>query len=251
MERELTIKTVAVIGAGVMGAQIAQVYATSGFTVRLHDLNEEALQAALARIEERRFGLRRGVERGKLTSAEADAALTRITTTTDLAAACDGVDMAIEVVFEDLGLKMKVFRQLDTLVPPHAILASNTAGLPITALALATQQPERVIGWHWFQPCAVMRLAEIIVHPDTDPEVRDTIVQMALVCGKRPQVVKDDPLHWGFVGNRINKQVREEARRIVEQGLATKDQVDAIMCDGFNWASGPFGTRGDGASVYN
>ncbi len=246
----VAIKTIAVIGAGVMGAQIAQVFATSGYTVRLHDVRPEALPAALERIEHHRFGLRKGVQRGKLTSAEADAALARITTTTDMATACADVDMAIEVVFEDLMLKMKVFREMDRLVPSHAVLTSNTAGLPITALAFATQQPERVLGWHWFQPCSVMRLAEIVVHPETDPEMRDLIVAMAKQCGKNPQVVTDDPLHWGFVGNRINAKAREEARRIVDAGIATKEQVDAIMCDGFNWPIGPFGTRGSGPSVF-
>ena len=246
----MDIKTVAVIGAGVMGTQIAQAFAASGYDVRLHDIRADALPAALDRIENHRFGLRRGVERGKLTASEADAAIARITTTTDLAFACAEVDMAIEVVFEDLMLKMKIFREMDTLVPSHAILTSNTAGLPITALAFATQQPERVLGWHWFQPCSVMRLAEIVVHPETDPELRDTIVAMARRCGKNAQVVKDDPFHWGFVGNRINAKVRDEARTIVEQGLATKEQIDAIMCDGFNWPIGPFGTRGDGASLF-
>ncbi len=246
----MDIKTVAVIGAGVMGTQIAQVLATSGYDVRLHDIRADALPAALDRIEHHRFGLRRGVERGKLTSTEANAAIARITTTTDLAIACSDVDMAIEVVFEDLMLKMKIFREMDKLVPSDAILTSNTAGLPITALAFATEQPERVLGWHWFQPCSIMRLAEIIVHPETDPELRGTIVAMARQCGKNAQVVKDDPLHWGFVGNRINAKVREEARTIVEQGLATTEQIDAIMCDGFNWPIGPFGTRGDGALLF-
>ncbi len=245
----MEIKAVAIVGAGVMGTGIAQVLAIGGLAVRLYDIKPEALPAALERIANHRFGLRAAVARGKLTAAEADAALARITTTTDLAAACAGVDLAFEVVNEDLLLKMKVFRQLDLLVPTHAIIASNTSGLPITALAFATQQPERVIGWHWFQPCSVMRLAEIVVHPETDPEVRDAIVALAVACGKRPQVVKDDPQHWGFVGNRISRQARSEALRIVEQGLATREQVDAIMCDGFNWPLGPFGTRGDGERV--
>ncbi len=242
----MDVSTVAVIGAGTMGAQIAQVYAVSGYTVRLHDVRAAALPAALERIEHHRFGLRRGVERGKLTEAEADAAFERIVVTTDLAAACAGADMAIEAVFEDLLLKMQVVRELDRLIPDHAIITSNTAGLPITALAYATRRPERVLGWHWFQPCAVMRLAEIVVHPETSDAARETIVAMARRCGKNPQVVKDHPFAWGFVGNRINVRVREEARKIVAEGIATEDQVDAIMCDGFNWPMGPFGTRGDG-----
>lgn len=245
----MEIRTAVVVGAGVMGSGIAQVLALNGLTVRLYDIRPEALPAALARIADHRFGLRAAVARGKLSTEAADAALARISATDDLAAACAGVDLAFEVVNEDLLLKMKVFRQLDELVPPHAILASNTSGLPITALAYATRQPERVIGWHWFQPCSVMRLAEIVVHAEGDPEVRDAIVALATACGKNAQVVKDDPQHWGFVGNRISRAARLEARRIVEQGIATEQQVDAIMVDGFNWALGPFGTRGDGRRV--
>ena len=246
----MEIRTVAVIGAGVMGAQIAQVFAVSGYTVRLLDARAEALPVALERIEHHRFGLWGGVERSKITAEDANAALARITTTTAMAEACDGVDMAIEVVYEDLLVKMKVFREMDRLVPAHAILTSNTSGLPVTALAFATQRPERVLAWHWFQPCAVMRLAEIVVHPETDPAACDAIVAMARSCGKNPQVVKDQPRYWGFVGNRINAQARAEARKIVDEGIATREQVDAIMVDGFNWPIGPFGTRGSGRSVF-
>jgi 3-hydroxyacyl-CoA dehydrogenase len=234
------IKTVAVVGAGVMGAQIGQVLATSGYTIRLHDVNADQLGTALRRIEHERFGLRRAVERGKLTAEHVEAALRRIGTTADLAAACAEADLVVEAVPEDIGLKVRVFRQLDRLAPGRAILASNSAGLPIAAMAYATDRPEKVLGWHWFQPCAVMPLVEVVVHDGVTTETRDALTDVSTRCGKRPQVIRDQPLAWGFVGNRINRVVRLEAARIVAEGVATEEQVDAVMRDGFRWQMGPF-----------
>jgi 3-hydroxybutyryl-CoA dehydrogenase len=238
MARE--IENVAIVGAGVMGAQIGQVLAASGFDITLHDVSESQLDAALERIEHSRFGLRKGVERGKITSEQVDEALARISTTTDLGRACQNADLVIEAVPEEIGLKIDVFRRLDELAPPHAILASNTAGLPITALAHAIDRPGQVIGWHWFQPCAVMRLAELITHDGTFEETRDAVVRAAEKAGRVPVVVKDQPMIWGFVGNRINRAVRVEAARIVEEGIATEEQVNTIMKEGFRWPMGPF-----------
>jgi 3-hydroxyacyl-CoA dehydrogenase len=236
----MEVRSIAVVGGGVMGAGIAQVLALNGCRVHLHDLTDQQLDAAMERIEHHRFGLRRGVERGKITAADADAALDRIAPTTDLAAACAGVDLVVEAVFEDLALKMQVFRRLDELTPRHAILTSNTAGLSITALAYATTRPERVLGWHWSQPASVMRLAELVVHPDTGQEAIDTVCALAASCGKNPIVVKDQPATWGFVVNRINAAVRREACQIVAEGLASEEQVDELMKDCFRWPMGPF-----------
>jgi 3-hydroxyacyl-CoA dehydrogenase len=236
----MEIRTVAIIGAGVMGAQIGQVLAIGGRAVRLHDVDAGQLDTARERIEHDRFGLRMAVERGKLTADQAAAALGRITTTADLAAACADADLVVEAVPEDIGLKVRVFRHLDRVAPPRAILASNTAGLPIAALAYATDRPEQVLGWHWFQPCAVMRAVEIVVHDGVASESRDALGALSVACGKRPQVVRDQPLVWGFVANRINRAVRLEAARIVAEGIATEEQVDALMRDGFRWAMGPF-----------
>ena len=234
------IRTVAVIGSGVMGAQIAQVVAGGGYTVRLYDVSEQQLESAMDRIENGRFGLRSGVERGKLTEDEMHATIERIEPVHELEHACHDADMVIEAVPEDIKLKIRVFRQLDSVCPQHTILTSNTAGLSVAALAAATDRPEKVLGWHWFQPCNVMKLAEIIVHDETSDEARDTVVATAEQCSKNAQVVNDGQLIWGFVGNRINKAVRVEAARIVQEGLATEDQVDAIMKDGFRWPMGPF-----------
>lgn len=235
------ISTAAVIGAGVMGSAIAQVLAMGGCRVQLHDISQEALDSAMQKIEHGRFGLRRGVELGKVSPEQVGATLDRLVPTTDFAAACAGVDLVIEAVFEDLALKIEVFRKLDAATPGHAILASNTSGFPCAALAAATDRPERVIVWHWFQPATVMKLAEIVVHKGTAPETTEAIVALARRCGKNPQVVKDTDRTWGFVGNRINRAARQEAQRIVAEGIATEEQVDAIMRDGFRWPMGPFG----------
>ncbi len=236
----MEIRNVAIVGAGVMGAQIGQVLAAAGHAVRLHDVSADQLRGALERIEHDRFGLRKAVERRKLTTEQVGATLRRITTTADLAGACADADLVVEAVPEDVGLKVRVFRQLDRLAPARAILASNSAGLPIAAMAYATDRPEKVLGWHWFQPCAVMPLVEIVVHDGVAAETRDAMVAVSTRCGKRPQVVRDQPMVWGFVGNRINRVVRQEAARIVAEGIATEEQVDAIMRDGFRWAMGPF-----------
>jgi len=236
----MEIKNVAIVGAGVMGAQIGQVLAAAGYSVRLYDVSVDQLRGALERIEHDRFGLRKAVERGKLTAEQVAAALRRIITSADLPGACADADLVVEAVPEDIGLKVRVFRQLDRLAPARAILASNSAGLPSAAMAYATDRPDKVLGWHWFQPCAVMPLVEIVVHEGVATETRDAMVDVSRRCGKRPQVIRDQPLVWGFVGNRINRVVRLEAARIVAEGIATEEQVDAIMRDGFRWAMGPF-----------
>lgn len=231
---------VAVIGAGIMGTGIAQSLALAGCRVRLNDVSEDRLRASRDTIENGRFGMRRGVERGKLSTEAADAALARISSTVSLEEACAGIDLAVEAVPEDLTLKCEIFRRLDSAAPANAILTSNAAGLPITALAWATQRPERVLGWHWAQPVAVIRLAELVAHPRTAQDAIAYVSELARRCGKNPVVVKDQPDNWGYVANRINRAVRLEARRVVEEGVASEDQVDEIMRDCFRWPMGPF-----------
>jgi 3-hydroxyacyl-CoA dehydrogenase len=234
------IQRVTITGVGVMGAAIAQVLALHGCAVRLHDVSDERLAWARERIRGHRYGLDRAVELGKLPADERDAALARISGTTDLARACEDAELVVEAVPEDLALKVEVFRRLDSCAPANAILASNTSGLPIAALAGATERPERVLGWHWFQPAPVMKLVEVVTHPRADPAAREALVALAERCGKTPQVVNDQPFAWGFVGNRIFAAARREARAIVAEGVATPEQVDAIMRDGFRWPMLPF-----------
>ncbi|MGH9175319.1 MAG: 3-hydroxyacyl-CoA dehydrogenase family protein [Vicinamibacterales bacterium] len=241
------IQHVGIIGAGVMGAQIAQVVAQGGHIVHLFDISASQLETALHRIQHGRFGLRRGVARGKITEQDLHATLERIIPVTAIEAVCADADLIIEAVPEEIMLKIRVFRRLDALCPEQTILTSNTSGLSVGALAAATDRPERVLGWHWFQPCAVMKLAEIVVHDETSDEARDAVVACAERSGRTVVVVKDQQRVWGFVGNRINRAVRIEAARIVEEGLATREQVDTIMREGFRWPMGPFELQGDGS----
>jgi 3-hydroxybutyryl-CoA dehydrogenase/3-hydroxyacyl-CoA dehydrogenase len=230
---------IGVIGAGVMGGGIAQCTAAAGFETVCTDVAKAALDAARRDAAEGRFGLSGAVARGKLGAADADAARARITWTQDLdaAAACD---LVIECVPERLDLKLRVFRDLDRLAPPRTILASNSSGFPIAAMAGATQRPERVIGWHWASPAYVMRFAEIVATDATAPEVVDSIVNLAARCGKRPVVVKDNPMAWGYVANRIYFAMLREASRVVEEGVATHEQVNQLMVDCYRWPVGPF-----------
>ena len=134
-----------------------------------------------------------------------------------------------------------MFRDLDRLSPPATIFATNTSGLPVVAMAAATDRPDRVIGWHWASPAPVMKLAEIVVTPATSPETIATVADLASECGKHPIVVKDNPMTWGFVANRVYFAMVREAQRVVDEGIATRDEVDQLMMDCFRWPSGPFG----------
>lgn len=236
-------ETVAVVGSGVMGSGIAQVLATSGFDVRLYDIDPAQLRLAGERIEHGRFGLRAAQRRGLLSEDEVADALSRVRYSSELSEACGGIALAIEAVPEDLALKMKVFRELDRVSPPGAVLASNSAGLPIVALALATERSPSVLGWHWAQPTAVMRLAEIVRHSETSTDAVDLVAGMARRCGKNPVVVHDNPTRWGYVANRISARVRAEADEIVREGVASSEQVDTLMRDAFRWPLGPFEAR--------
>lgn len=238
---------VGVLGAGVMGAGIAQVAATAGFATVCYDLDPGAVERARDITSTGRYGFERGVERGKLTREQADAARERLTFTNrfeDVVA----TDLVVEAVPEHLDLKVRVFRDLDRAAPDATILASNTSGFPIAALAAATDRPDRVIGWHWASPAPVMRLAEIVRTRDTSDATIDTVTRVAAACGKNPVVVRDAPTAWGFVANRVYFAMIAEAQRVVAAGVATSDEVDQLMMDCFNWPAGPFGmVKGAGA----
>jgi 3-hydroxyacyl-CoA dehydrogenase len=230
---------IGVVGAGVMGGGIAQCTAAAGFATVCTDVAPQALEAARRDAEQGRFGLAGAVAKGKLSAADADAARARITWSGDLAAAA-ACDIVVECVPEKLELKLRVFRDLDRLAPEHAILASNTSGFPIAAMAGATARPERVIGWHWASPAFVMRLAEIVVTDATAKQVVEAVTAAAARCGKHPVVVKDNPMAWGFVANRIYFAMLREASRVVEEGVATHEQVNQLMVDCYRWPVGPF-----------
>ena len=230
---------IGIIGAGVMGGGIAQSTALAGYDTVCTDIAAQALDAAREDAASGRFGLAGAVARGKLTAADADTARARITWSPRFEDAA-GCDLVIECVPERLDVKLRVFRDLDRAAKPGAILASNTSGLPITAMAFATARPQQVIGWHWASPAFVMKFAEIVVTNETAPAVRDAVCEVASRCGKNPVVVKDQPMAWGFVANRVYGAMLREAGRVVEEGVATHEQVNQLMVDCFRWPVGPF-----------
>jgi 3-hydroxyacyl-CoA dehydrogenase len=242
-----TERRVAVIGAGIMGAGIAQSLAQAGYPVFCQDIDDAQLKEAEELCQTGRYGFERGVERGKITREQADRAKELLRFTTDLGEAVESADVVIESVPEDLGLKVKVFRQVDESAPAGAVIASNTSGSPLVAMAAATNRPDKVIGWHWASPPPVRPFAEIAVTPLTSEETIATITEMATACGKNPVVVKENPRTWGFVANRIIVSMYREALRVVEEGLATQEQIDRLLVDGWAWPNGPF-KGGQGAS---
>lgn len=233
------VKTVGVIGAGVMGGGIAQSLAKAGYEVTCTDIASEALDAARQDAAEGRFGLAGAVARGKLDAAEAEAARSRITWSNSFEEAAQS-DLVIECVPEKLDVKLSIFRSLDEAAPGHSILASNTSGFPIAAMEGATSRPGQVIGWHWASPAYVMKFAEIVVTERTSASVRDTVMACAEKCGKNPVMVRDNPREWGFVANRIYFAMIREASRVVDEGVATHAEVNDLMVDCFRWPVGPF-----------
>ena len=231
---------VGVIGAGVMGAGIAQSLAVAGFSIRLYDIDHAALERARDTIESGRFGLAGSVERGKLSAGDAAAALERVETTTELAEA-RAVDLVIEAIPEQLDLKLRFWRETRKNAPSTTIFASNSSGFPIAAMAAVVDRPQRMIGWHWASPAPIMRLAEIVRGPETSDETVATVVEMARRAGKNPVVVKDTTRAWGYVANRIYAAMAREANQVVAEGIATREEVDQLMMDCYRWPSGPFG----------
>jgi 3-hydroxybutyryl-CoA dehydrogenase len=234
------VQRIGVLGAGVMGSGIAQVTATAGYETVCYDVDAGALDAAREHVTTGRYGLERGVERGKVARDEADAALARLMFTESFEEAA-ATDLVVEAVPERLELKVRVFRDLDRAAPDTTILASNTSGFAIAGLAAATDRADRVIGWHWASPAPVMRLAEVVSTRETSDETVAAVRDVATKCGKNPVVVKDTPMAWGFVANRVYFAMVAEAQKVVSEGIATADDVDQLMMDCFRWPTGPFG----------
>lgn len=234
------VKKVGVLGAGVMGSGIAQVTATAGYETVCYDVDPGALDKGREHVTTGRYGVERGVERGKVTREQADAAMARLTFTSSFDDAA-ATDLVVEAVPERLELKVRVFRDLDRAAPDETILASNTSGFAIAALAAATNRVDRVVGWHWASPAPVMRLAEIISTRETSDETVAAVSDVATKCGKNPVVIRDTPMAWGFVTNRVYFAMVAEAQKVVNEGIASAEDVDQLMMDCFRWPTGPFG----------
>jgi len=230
----MEIKKIGVIGAGAMGNGIAQMAAQVGYEVILRDIKEEFVDRGIKNID--RF-LSRSVEKGKLEAAEKDAILGRIKGTTEMSDLKD-VDFVIEAVIEDLDLKKSVFKELDELCAPHVILASNTSSMSLTEIAAATKRPEKVCGMHFFNPVPIMKLVEIIRGYSTSDETVAITAELSKKMGKiTVEVKKDSP---GFIVNRIMLPHMLEAIKIVEEGIASIEDVDIAVKAGLNYPMGPF-----------
>jgi 3-hydroxybutyryl-CoA dehydrogenase len=228
----MTPITVAVLGAGTMGNGIAQVFAQRGHEVRLRDLSREILDRGLAAIDR---SLTRLADKGKLRPEDRDSTLARIRPVTDLEAAAEA-GLVVEAVVEKLEVKSELFREIDRLAPPGAILASNTSSISITRLGAATGRPEQVIGMHFMNPVPLMALVEVIRGQATSDATTATVVELAKALGKVPVEVNDYP---GFVSNRVLMPMINEAVYAVFEGVATAEAVDQVMKLGMNHPMGP------------
>jgi len=226
----------AVIGSGLMGSGIAQVAAVAGYDVVLQDVSTQQLDHARTEIDS---SLSRLVKKGVVTADDQTAALTRITTTDSLDAVADA-DLVVEAIFEKLDVKQEIFRQLDKLCRPDAVLATNTSALPITQIAAVTSRPESVVGTHFFSPVPMMRLCEVVRGYKTSDETLAKAVSFAEAVGKTCVVVNRDIA--GFVTTRLIVALSVEAARLVESGVATAEDVDTACRLGFGHAMGPLAT---------
>jgi 3-hydroxybutyryl-CoA dehydrogenase len=224
---------VAVLGAGTMGHGIAQVCASSGHDTRLFDIDPEALDAAIRRI---RHNLERGVELGKVDAETMHEALRRLELVTELDAAVSGADMVIEAAPERLELKQSLLARAASSTAPNAILASNTSSLSITALAGPLPEPERVVGLHFFNPVHIMSLVEVVRGDRTAERVVTRARAFAEELGKRPIVVRDSP---GFASSRLGVALGLEAIRMVQEGVASAEDIDLAMELGYRHPMGP------------
>ena len=228
----MAVKTVGVVGAGQMGAGIAQVAAQAGYSVVLVDLKREFVERGLAGIDK---SLAKLVEKKVLADGEAKAARGRIITGTDNSMLA-GCDLVVEAVVENAELKRKLFAELDAVVGPDCILASNTSSIPITLLAAATQRADRVIGMHFMNPVPLMKLIEVIRGAATSDATLATVVEAGRKMGKEVHSCRDFP---GFISNRVLMPMINEAIFCLNEGVAAPEDIDAIMKLGMNHPMGP------------
>lgn len=228
--------TLMVVGAGLMGSGIAQVAAQAGWAVRLHDLDDAAVQRGREAI---RGSLERFAAKGKITAEQVEETLGRITPVTDLAAAADA-DVVVEAVFEKIEVKHEVFRSLDRICRPDAVLATNTSAIPITQIAAATARPESVVGTHFFSPVPMMKLCELVRGLKTSDQTLATARAFAEGVGKTCVVVNRDVA--GFATTRLITALVVEAVKLVESGVISAEDLDTACRLGFGHAMGPLAT---------
>lgn len=221
-----------VLGAGTMGSGIVQAFAQKGYEVIVRDIKDELVQSGIVRINN---GLSKLVSKGKMTEETKEDILSRISGTTDMNLAAD-CDLVVEAAIENMKIKKEIFSELDKICKPETILASNTSSLSITEVASATNRPEKVIGMHFFNPAPVMKLVEIIRGMATSQETFDAVKELSVAIGKEPVEVEEAP---GFVVNRILIPMINEASFILQEGIASVEDIDTAMKYGANHPMGP------------
>jgi 3-hydroxybutyryl-CoA dehydrogenase len=228
------VRKVAVIGAGTMGAGIAQTCAAAGFQVTMRDIEQRFVDAGFRRIRE---PLGKRVEKGKMTQAEVDAILSKVRGAVDLKEAVAGAQVVIEAIFEKMEIKKELYGELDRLCPPEVVFASNTSSLSITEMANTTKRADRVVGMHFFNPAPVMKLVEVIRGSETSDETVRLIQDLCVKLGKEAVEVKESP---GFVVNRLLVPMMNEAFNLLQEGVASAEDIDKAMKLGTNMPMGPF-----------
>ncbi|MGB8706743.1 MAG: 3-hydroxyacyl-CoA dehydrogenase family protein [Dehalococcoidia bacterium] len=230
----MDIKKVCVIGSGTMGNGITQVVAQGGYETTMVDVKQEFIDKGMSAIK---ASLGRFVEKGRVSQTDMDKAMANIRTSIDLKQAAKDADYVIEAVFERTEVKTPIFQQLEEICPKQTILASNTSGIPIGLLASATKRPDKVIGMHFFSPVPMMRGLEVVKSLLTSEETVKVSLDLGKSIGKETVVVKDSP---GFITNRIIPLVMNEGAKLLEEGLASMEDIDKIVRLSFNWPMGPF-----------
>ncbi len=233
LRMNLKINTATVLGAGAMGAGIAQVTAQAGISTRLFDIQEEYALAGLAKIEGM---LDRGVSRGKVSLEQRAAVLAKLQPCWDLELALEAADLVIEAVPERLDLKLEIFAQVSGLVKTETIIATNTSSISITKLAQAVQNPARFLGLHFFNPPPFMPLLEVVYGQETSQETLDSALALSVRLGKEAIVVRDSP---GFASSRLGVAIGLEAIRMLEEGVASAADIDKAMELGYRFPMGP------------
>ncbi len=227
------MKNITVIGSGTMGNGIAHVFAQHGYAVSLVDIQQTALDKAIATIAK---NLDRQVSKGSLTEEQKTATLQNITTHTQLADGVKTADLVVEAATENIEIKLNIFRELDKLAPANCILASNTSSISITKIGSVTQRPDKVIGMHFMNPVPVMKLVEVINGYKTSKEVTDTILTLSKAVGKTPAASNDYP---GFIANRILMPMINEAIITLHEGVGSVEEIDTVMKLGMAHPMGP------------
>ena len=229
----MEIKKICVLGAGLMGAGIAQVSVEAGYEVSMRDIEDRFVQGGLNIIKK---NYERAISKGKMTKEQADVLLSKVKGTLDLAEAVKGAQVVIEAVIENMDLKKQVYKELDQLCAKDTLLATNTSGLSITEIASMTKRPEKVIGMHFFNPVPVMKLVEIIKGQSTSEETFRVIKSLSEKLGKTPITVNEAP---GFAVNRILVPMINEAIFVLQEGIASAEDIDKGMVLGANHPIGP------------